>query len=72
MADCFIMFAFSHYGEPRECPTQYASPPTVYSVLPASTFTPEDVKNIYEQREYGINPGLLTDHTALQGENRKL
>lgn len=69
MADCFIMFAFSHHGEPRECPTQYTFSPACY-VLLASVFTPEDVKNIYKQREYGINPVLLTDHTALQGENQ--
>lgn len=58
------MFALSHYWEPRECPTQYAFSPA-YCVLPASVFTPEDVKNIYKQREYGINPVPLTDHTAL-------
>lgn len=41
-----------------------------YYVLTASILTPEDVKNTYKQREYGINPVFVTDHhTALQGEN---
>lgn len=42
-----------------------------YYVLTASILTPEDVKNIYKQREYRINPVFLTDHhTALQGEHQ--
>ena len=69
MAGCFIMFAFSHYGEPRECPTICISPPECY-VLTASIFTPEDGKTIHKQREYRISPVLLTDHAALQGENQ--
>lgn len=28
------------------------------------------LKNIHKQREYGMNPVLLTDHIALQGENQ--
>lgn len=55
--------------ENLESVLQYAFFPK-YCVLTASIFTPEDVKNIHKQREYGINPVLLTDHTALRGENQ--
>lgn len=50
---------------------QYAFSPK-YCVLIASIFTPENVKNIHKQREYGINPVLLTDRTTLQEENQLL
>lgn len=62
------MFAFSHCGGRRECPPICISPKDY--VLTASIFTPEHVKNIHKQREYGINPALLTDHAGLQGENQ--
>lgn len=70
MAACFIVFAFSHDGEPRECPTVCISPQVLCAY--ASVFTPEDVKNTHKQREHGITPALLTDDAALQGETRLL
>lgn len=41
-------------------------------MLTANILTPEDVKNIYKQREYGINPVLLTITTQLFRENTKI
>lgn len=44
MSGCFIMFAFSHYGGPRECPMVDIFPR--YCVLTVRVFTPENVKSI--------------------------
>lgn len=41
-----------------------------YCVLTASVFTPEDVKSIHKQTEYGINSVLLTNLVTLQEENQ--
>lgn len=67
MVGCFIMFVFSYCGGRRECFSICIFFKDYVFIV--SIFILEYVKNIYKQREYGINSAFFIDYVGFQGEN---